>query len=106
MEPCRGYREAETSLLTGTGRAHWAGCRRVFGITKTVAFFVGRSGFWVTDSDDLVGDDPKFPVGALGSVFEDGDGLVLGATESGHQDSLGDTRSVLWRLIHDQLLVN
>jgi hypothetical protein len=40
-----------------------------------VAFLLGRSGLQVTDPNDLLGNEPKSAVGALGSVFEDGDGL-------------------------------
>jgi hypothetical protein len=57
-------------------------------------FHLGQSWLKVTDPDDLVGDEPKFAVGALGSLLQDGNGLILGAPVSGHQDPLGEANSV------------
>jgi hypothetical protein len=61
---------------------------------EAVAFLLCWSGFEVTDPDDLISDSPKFPVGALRSVFEDGNRVILRATESRHQDPLGHTGAV------------
>jgi hypothetical protein len=61
---------------------------------KAVAFHLCWSGLQVTNQDDLVGNDPKFPVGALRSAFEDANRLILRATESGHQDPLGYASAV------------
>jgi hypothetical protein len=63
-------------------------------LTKAVPFHVCWSGFQVTNLDDLVGNDPNFPAGALRSVLEDGNRLILRATESGHQDPLGYANAV------------
>jgi hypothetical protein len=58
-------------------------------------FLRGQSWLEVTDPDDLVGDEPKLAVGALGSVLQDGNGLIWGAPVSGHQDALSEANSVL-----------
>jgi hypothetical protein len=57
-------------------------------------FLVGQSWPKFTDPDDLVGDEPEFAVAALGSVFQNGEGLILGTTKSGHQDPLSEANSV------------
>jgi hypothetical protein len=56
-------------------------------------FSLGRSRFQVTDPDDLLSNERKFAVGALGLVFRDGS-LIVGATKSGHQNPLSEANSV------------
>jgi hypothetical protein len=60
---------------------------------RSCSFAVGRR-FQVTDPDDLLSNERKFAVGALGSVFQDGHGLIVGATKSGHQNPLSEANSV------------